>query len=43
MITMKNYEPKQLLADHTLIVKCMSELTGQEVHLRKVVVLAEFR
>jgi hypothetical protein len=42
-MTMKDYDPKQLIADEKLMVKCMSELTGQEINIRKVVVLSEFR
>ena len=43
MITMKNYEPKQLLADEKLMVKCMSEMTGREIKIRETVTLSEFR
>ena len=43
LITMKDYEPKQLIADQELMVKCMSKLTGHEISIRKVVVLSEFR
>ena len=43
LMTMKGYEPKQLIADEKLMVKCMSELTGQEINIREVVVLSEFR
>ena len=40
---MKNYEPKQLIADEKLMVKCMSELTGQEINIRKIIIASEFR
>ena len=43
LITMKDYEPKQLVADQELMVRCMSELIGREVNLRKVVTCSEFR
>ena len=43
LITMKDYEPKQLVADQELMVQCMSELIGREVNLRKVVTCSEFR
>jgi transcription antitermination factor NusA-like protein len=43
LITMKDYDPKQLIADEKLMVKCMSKLTGQEINIRKVIVLSEFR
>lgn len=42
-ITMKNYTLSQLLADEKLMVKCMSELTGKDINIRKVEALSEFR
>jgi transcription antitermination factor NusA-like protein len=43
LMTVKACEPKHLIADEKLMVKCMSELTGQEINIRKVIVLSEFR
>jgi len=43
LITSKHYDPKQLIADEKLMVKCMSDLTGHEVIIRKAVFLTEFR
>ena len=43
LMTMKYYEPKQLIADEKLMVKCVSEWMGHEIDIRKVVVLSEFR
>ena len=43
VMTMKNYEPKQLLADEKLMVKCMSEMMGHEINIKKAVFLSEFR
>ena len=43
LISSKDYEPKQFIADEKLMLKYMSELIGQEINVRKVVVLSEFR
>ncbi|KAG8213559.1 hypothetical protein J3R82DRAFT_10212 [Butyriboletus roseoflavus] len=43
LMSMKDYNPKQLIADEKLMFKCMSELIGHEIRVRKVVVLSEFR
>ncbi|KAG6378333.1 FAD-binding monooxygenase [Boletus reticuloceps] len=43
MITMRNYEPQQLLADQKLMVRCMSELTGHDINVRKAAALSVFR
>ncbi|KAF8550669.1 hypothetical protein OG21DRAFT_383284 [Imleria badia] len=43
LIATKNYEPKQLLSDEKLMVKCMSELMGCEINIRKAIFLSEFR
>ena len=42
-MAMKYYEPKQLIADEKLMVKCVSEWMGHEIDIRKVVILSEFR
>lgn len=43
LMTTKDYAPEQLIADEKLMFKCMSELMGHEIKVRKVVVLSEFR
>ena len=43
LMVFKDYEPKQLIADEKLLVKCMSNLLGHEINLRKFVFLSEFR
>ncbi|KAG9316190.1 hypothetical protein JVU11DRAFT_2214 [Chiua virens] len=43
LLSSKDYDPKQLIADEKLMFKCMSELMGQQVNVRKIVVLSEFR
>ena len=43
LITSEEYDPKQLIADEKLLCKCMSEVIGSEVNVRKFVFLSEFR
>lgn len=43
LLTTKDHDPKQLIADEKLMVKYMSDLTGHKVNIRKVVFLTEFR
>ena len=43
LMPLKDYDPKELIADEKLLVKCMSELIGHEINLRKVIVLSEYR
>jgi len=43
LLTTKDYDPKQLIADEKLMVKCISDLTGREVNIRKAIFLTEFR
>ncbi|KAI9572352.1 FAD binding domain-containing protein [Boletus coccyginus] len=43
LLTTKDYDPKQLIADEKLMVKYMSDLTGHKVNIRKFVFLTEFR
>lgn len=43
LITLKEYDPKELISDEKLMFKCMSELVGREINVRKVVALSEFR
>ncbi|KAH0827331.1 hypothetical protein J3R83DRAFT_3958 [Lanmaoa asiatica] len=43
LMTLKDYDPKQLIADEKLMFKCMSELMGHEINIRKVVCVSEFR
>lgn len=43
LMTLKEYDPKQLIADKKLLFKCMSELLGHEINVRKVVFLSEYR
>ena len=43
LLTSKTHEPKQLLADEKLMVKCMSEAMGHDINIRKSIFLSEFR
>lgn len=43
LMTMKDYDPKQLIANEKLMFKCMSELMGREINVRKVIFLSEYR
>lgn len=43
LMTLKEYNPKQLIDDEKLLCKCISELIGHEINIRKVVILTEYR
>ena len=43
MMTFKAHEPQELIADENLLFKCISDLIGQEINVRKVVALYHFR
>ena len=43
ILTSKEYDTKQLIADEKLLFKCLSELMGHEINVRKVVFLSEHR
>ena len=43
LMTSEQHDPKQLIADEKLLCKCMSEMIGREVNVRKFVFLSEFR
>jgi len=43
LISTKDHTPTQLLADEKLMTKCMSDLMGLEISIRKAVILSEFR
>ena len=42
-MTLKEYEPKQLVADEKLLFQRMSKLLGHEINFRKIVFLSEYR
>lgn len=43
LMLLKGYNPKHLIADEKLMFKCMSELLGHEIDVRRVDFLSEFR
>lgn len=43
LMILKEYDPKQLIADEQLMIKCMAELIGREIDVRKVIFLSEYR
>ncbi|KAG8213560.1 hypothetical protein J3R82DRAFT_10214 [Butyriboletus roseoflavus] len=43
LMTLKEYDPKQPIADGKLLLKCIAELMGHEIHVRKIVFLSEYR
>ena len=43
LMNLKEYDPKQLISDEKSLFKCMSELIGHEINVRKVVFLSEHR
>lgn len=43
LMTTKDVDPERFITDEKLMFKCMSELIGREIKVRKVVILSEFR
>lgn len=43
MMSLKDYNANELIADEKLLFKCMSQMTGHEINVRKVVFLSVFR
>lgn len=43
LMPLRDYDPKELIANQTLLWKCLSEMIGHKVNIRKVVVLSELR
>ena len=43
MLVMREHVPHEVAADQKLLIKCISELTGREVKVRKVPFISTFR
>jgi hypothetical protein len=43
ILVVKEHDPREVAADEKLLFKCISELTGRQVNVRKVPFLSTFR
>ena len=43
ILTMKGCDPNEVAADEKLVIKCVSELVGRQVNVRKVPFLSTYR
>ena len=42
-LAMKGYDPHEVAADEKLLIKCISELVGRQVNVRKVPFVSTYR